>query len=155
VFLIKAITTIESVGERLAPDFDIVAHVQPYVRRLVQRRYGFRAVRKRLQETLLGYADLLETLPAQVRSILQGLRRSRITINLEHRGLDRLTETIDRSSGHIAHSVFVGSLVMGSAILILADTVTRERGLLTVIAGITFVTAIALAAWRAIYSWMK
>ncbi len=155
VFLIKALTTIQSVGKDLVPDFDIVGHVQPYVERLVKRRYGFRALRRRLIDSTLAYAEFLETLPVQVRAILYGLRRNRLTVNLEHRGLDRLTETIDRASGHIAHAVFVAALIMGSAILILADAAARERGTMTVIAGITFVIAVVLAASRAIYAWFK
>lgn len=145
VFLIKAITTIQSVGARLDPDFDLPGHVQPYVERLVKRRYGFGALRKRVQNATLSYAQFLETLPGQVRSILFGLRRNRLTVNLEHRGLDRLTDTIDKASGHIANAVFVAALIMGSSILILADSRTGEPGILSLIAGLTFVIAIVIS----------
>jgi ubiquinone biosynthesis protein len=155
VFLVKAITTIQSVGQRLVPEFDIVQHVRPHVESLVKRRYGFRALRRRLTVSVQSYSELLETMPRQVRTLLQGLQRSRLTVNLEHRGLDKLTETIDRASGHIAHSVFIASLIMGSAILILADTVARERGALSIIAGITFVFAVTLAVFRLLYGWWK
>lgn len=150
VFLIKAITTIESVGEWLAPDFDIVNHVRPHIERLIQRRYGFRAIRQRLQHSMTGYAQLAEELPYQVRGLLYGVRRNRITINLEHRGLERLTDTIDRASGHIAHSVFVASLIMGSSILVLADSVIGEPGVLSILAGIGLAIACALALGRVV-----
>lgn len=150
VFLIKAITTIESVGEWLVPDFDIVGHVRPHIERLVARRYGFRAIRQRFQHSMTGYAQLAEELPYQLRGLIYGVRRSRITVNLEHRGLERLTDTIDRASGHIAHSVFVASLIMGSSILVLADSVHGQPGILSIIAGIGLMTACALALGRVV-----
>lgn len=155
VFLVKAITTIQSVGQRLEPEFDIVGHVRPYVHKLVKRRYGYKALKRRLTDSALAYSELVETFPRQVRSILVGLQRSKLTVNLEHRGLDRLTETIDRASVHIAHSVFIASLIMGSAILILADAAARDRGIMTIIAGIIFFVAVVLAGARMFYAWWK
>lgn len=152
VFLIKAITTIQSVGLRLVPDYDLVGHVTPYVERLVRRRHGYRALRKRLQDSTLAYAGFLEVLPFHARGILHNLRRNRLAVNLEHRGLNRLTETIDTASGHIAHAVFVGSLIMGSSVLLLADSVREQPGVLSLIAGVTFVAAIALAIGHVLMS---
>lgn len=155
VFLIKAITTIEGVGARLLPSFDLVEHVQPHVERLVRRRYGIGALRRRLRGSLADYASLMENLPAQVRSLLYGLRRSRFTVNLEHRGLDRLTDTIEHASTNIAHAVFIAALILGSSILVLGDATGGGRGVLTVIAGIGFGSAALLALIRLVSNLMR
>jgi len=152
VFLIKAITTIESIGERLMPEFNIVQHVRPHIDRLVRRRYGVSALRQRVQDTVLSYASLLEDLPSQFKTIFWDLRRDRFTVNLEHHGLEEMRRTIEHASGNIGHAVFVGSLILGSAILILADSIAGERGALSIIAGIGFSLAVVLAAWRALSS---
>lgn len=152
VFLIKAITTIEGVGERVAPEFDVVGHVRPHVERLVKRRYGIRALRRRLQNSVLGYAQLLEELPGQVESVFFDIRRKRFTVNLQHRGLDELTNTVEHASGNVAHAVFLAAVIMGSAILILADSIREQPGVLSLIAGIGFATAVVLALGRVITS---
>lgn len=152
VFLIKAITTIEGVGEQIAPEFDVVNHVRPHVERLVRRRYGIRALRRRLTHSVLGYAQLLEDLPGQIESVFFDIRRKRFTVNLEHRGLDHLTNTIEHASGNVAHAVFLAAVIMGSAILILADSIRAEPGILTVIAGVGFTMAVVLALGRVIVS---
>ncbi len=128
VFLIKAITTIEGVGERLAPDFDLVTHVRPHIERLVKRQYGLGAIRRRLKRSLLGYAGTLERLPAQLRSVFYAFRRDRFTINLEHRGLDTLTETIRSAAGQLASAIFVAALLLGGAVLMLADSMRPRVG---------------------------
>jgi ubiquinone biosynthesis protein len=155
VFLIKAITTIEGVGEELLPQFNVVRHVRPHLERLVRRRYGYRAIRKRLTTSLLGYAETLENLPRYMRSAMFNLRRNQFTVNLEHRGLDRLTDHIEHASGNIAHAVFVASLIIGSSILVLADALTRDRGALTVVAVIGFIIAVVLAVIRVVTSHFK
>lgn len=150
VFLIKAITTIEGVGEQIAPEFDIVHHVRPHVERLVRRRYGIGALRRRLTNSVMGYAELLEDIPRQVESLFYDLRRKRFTVNLEHRGLEGLTNTIEHASGNVAHAVFLAAVIMGSSILVLADSIRGEPGILTTFAGIGFVMAVALALGRVV-----
>ncbi len=150
VFLIKAITTIEGVGEWLDPEFDVVEHVNPYLNSLVRDRYGFTALRKRVQNSLIGYSQFLEELPDQARSMLLNLRKNRVTVNLEHRGLENLRNTIDHASDTIAHSVFVGSLILGSAVLLLADSVAGERGLMSIFAAFGFAIAIFMIVARTV-----
>ncbi len=155
VLLIKAITTIEGVGEELEPSFDIVSHVQPYVERLVRRRYGIRALRRRLENSMSGYAQLVEDAPRNVRWLLDSIRRRRFAVKLEHSGVDELSETIERASAHIGHSVFVGSLILGSSILVLADSMDEGRGALSIIAAIGFILAVLLLTVRLVLSYLR
>lgn len=145
VFLIKAITTIESVGERLAPDFDVVNHVRPHVERLLMRRYGLRAMRRRFRETAGNYAELAETMPRQLKAVLFALRRNAMTVNLEHRGLTRLTDTIEHASRNITRALVIASLVIGSSILMLSDSVAGQTGPLTIIGLTGFIVSAAIA----------
>ena len=150
VFLIKAITTIEGVGEMLDPTFDVAAHVQPHVERLVRQRYGIRAIRQRFQKSAVGYTELLETLPMQARSLLFSFRRNRLTVNLQHRGLEDLRDTIEHASNNIGQMLFIGALILGSAVLILADSVAGGPGWLSGIAAASFVAAVVMAVFHAI-----
>src|SRR5690606_7544315 len=139
---------------------DVVGHVRPYAHALVERRYGYKALRRRLTESMMSYSELLETLPRQVGVLRSGLQRNRRTVNLEHRGLGKLTGTIVRAGGHIATVVFIAALIMGAAILILADTVAGNatgggRGMRSWFGGVTFVVAVVLAGARLVYAWWR
>ena len=131
VFLIKAITTIEGVGEQVCPQFDLLAHVRPHIERLIRRRYGLRAVRQRLRDGMFGYARFAEELPSHLHKLLFDLRRNRITVNLQHTGFEQLVRTVEHASRNIAHSMFIAALILGPSILILADSLADERGWLT------------------------
>ncbi len=128
VYLIKAITTIEGVGEMVCPSFDIVEHVRPHVEGLLRRRYGFRATRRRVQGAALGYAELVERAPREVASILHMIRNDELGVQLKHHGLSEVTDELERASRNISYSLVVAALVVGGSIMLLADRAAAARG---------------------------
>ncbi len=141
ILLIKALTTIESVASTLDPDFDMVEFARPHIENLVHKRHSVAAIRSRVQRTLLQYAELAESLPANLRPLLAQLRLNKLNVNLEHRGLDRLTHTIEHASRNIAFALIIAALTIGSSILVLAS---ENRGLAAI--GISgFIAAAVLA----------
>ncbi|MEO1236098.1 MAG: AarF/UbiB family protein, partial [Planctomycetota bacterium] len=83
VYLIKALTTIEGVAQSIAPDFDLVGHVRPYVTRLIKKRFGLFALKKRFVRNAAAYADLLDTLPHRIEDLIRMVRQNRTTLHLE------------------------------------------------------------------------
>ena len=128
VFLTKAITTIEGVGAWLAPEFDVVGRMQPYVKQLVERRYGYKGIKKRTERTLLQYAELAEELPGEIQGFLAQLRGNHFSVNLEHKRLDRLTNTLEHASANISISLVILGLFTAAAILVLAGSVAPQGG---------------------------
>jgi ubiquinone biosynthesis protein len=144
VLLIKAMTTIESVGERLDPDFQMIDFARPYIEKLVKRKYGVAALRRRITNSLMGYADLVESLPTELKFLITQIRRNRLAVNLEHRGLTRLVNTIEHGSRNIAFALVISAMLVGSSILVLAARDPGTGGLWFLgIAG--FLTAAVLA----------
>lgn len=156
VYLIKALTTIEGVAQEVAPDFDLVSYVKPYVERLVRQRYSFRAMRRRLTSAVMAYGDLIEDLPGLVGDIIRNVRRNNISMNLEHRGLDRLTREMERASMNISWALVLASFVVGASLLVLADSADGEPSSLSTLALWGFVVAVILGVFRLIVShWGK
>lgn len=118
ILLIKAMTTIEGVARDLDPSFEMIDFARPYIEKMVQKQYGYAAMRKRLQKTLLGYTELAEDLPGEIRPILTQLRRNKLAVNLEHRGLHDLTRTIEHASRNIAFCLIIAAMLVGSSILV-------------------------------------
>jgi ubiquinone biosynthesis protein len=120
ILLIKALTTIESIARELDPSFDLVVFVRPYLEDLVGRRYGVSAVKDRFERSVLQYLELMEDLPGEIRPIFSQIRKNKFSVNLEHRGLDRLTRTVEHASRNISFALIIASVFVGSSILILA-----------------------------------
>ncbi|MEM9019995.1 MAG: AarF/UbiB family protein [Planctomycetota bacterium] len=142
VFLIKAITTIQGVGQAIDPTFDLVGHVRPHLEKLVKRKYSPKAARRRLMMSMRGYVDLVEDFPEELRSIVAHLKRRDFTISLEHKGLERLTNTVEHASRNLSMALILASLLLSSAIFFAADNKHSSFGYLSVIGILTLLIAL-------------
>ncbi len=155
VYLIKALATIESVASSIAPDFDLVSYVNPYVEKLVLERYGWRAIKDRMETAFGKYIDVLEDLPEEVSGLVRSVRRNKFSMQLDHKGLDKVTDEIERASMNISWSLGVSAVIVGSSVLVLADSVDRATSALTIIASIGFSIAIVIALGRLFSLWVQ
>src|SRR5262249_42941163 len=112
--------------------------------KLVHERYSLPAIGSRLRKGVVQYAELIEALPGEVRPLLSQLRRNKLAINLEHRGLNRLTHTIEHASRNISFALIIAAVVIGSSILSLAARAPGLAAMATVGAA-GFIAAAILA----------
>lgn len=130
LMLTKALTTIEGVAEHFDPSFNVLAHVEPQIKEVVTKRYGFTALRHRMQKSMNDYGELMENLPLDVQRILDQIRHNRLTLNLEMKRIEHLADKIDLSSRVMGISMIISALIVGSSILILADSLAKKQGIL-------------------------
>jgi len=130
ILLTKALTTIEGVAEQFDPTFDVLAHVEPRIQKIVISRYGFSAMKNRLQKTLTNYLELFEEMPTDLQRFLGHFRHSRFTLNLELKRLEHLADKIGLSSRIMGMAMIISALIVGSSILILADRMSDKPGFL-------------------------
>jgi len=128
MLLTKALTTIEGVAEQFDPSFDVLAHVEPQIQEIVTRRYSMGAIRDRIGKTLTSSLELLEDLPGELQRFLDHAKHSRFTLNLELKRIEHLSETMDTSSRIMGIAMIIAALIVGSSILILADSMSDKSG---------------------------
>ncbi len=133
ILLTKALTTIEGVAEHFDPSFNVLAHVEPQIREVVTKRYGFTALRDRMQKSMIEYVDLIESLPLNIQRIIDQVRHNRLTLNLEMKRIEHLADKVDLSSRLMGISMIISALIVGSSILILADSLAKKPGFLGVV----------------------
>jgi ubiquinone biosynthesis protein len=141
ILLTKALTTIEGVAEHFDPSFNVLAHVEPQIREVVTKRYGFTAMRERMQKSMNDYFELIENLPLNVQRIMDQVRHNRLTLNLEMKRIDHLADKMDMSSRLMGISMIISALIVGSSILILADSLAKKQGILGILGIIGLVGA--------------
>ncbi len=133
LFLTKALTTIEGVAEYFDPTFNVLEHVEPQIQEVVTRRYGFEALRHRMQKSMTGYIELFENMPGDLQRILDQIRSGRFTLNLEMRRFEHLADKVELSSRLMGISMIISALIVGSSILILADSLSKKPGFLGIL----------------------
>jgi len=118
VLMIKAISTVETTGRFLYPDFDMVSTARPIVKKLLRKKLSPNAIFNRGVSALQDGIELAEKLPQQLSTILRKLQDGKLEINFEHRGLETLTQGINRASNRTSISLIVAALIIGSSLVL-------------------------------------
>lgn len=127
LLLTKALTTIEGVAETFDPTFDVLSHVEPQIREIALNRYSMKGLRARFSKTLTASLEILEDLPADLQRFLDYARHHRFTLNLELKRIEHLSDQLDTSSRLMGLAMIIAALIVGSSILILADSLSKEH----------------------------
>ena len=118
LLLIKSVSTIESVGRDLDPDFKIVEHATPHVEALIAAKRRPRELARRSARFSRDIAKAFSQLPSSVTAITSRVRREGLKIEFIHRNLDHFIREMDRSSNRLSFSIVIAAVVIGSSIMV-------------------------------------
>jgi ubiquinone biosynthesis protein len=144
--MIKALSTVESLGKTLDPDFDIANRAEPFVRRIRKDRLHPGRIAEDIIESGAEVIQLLQEIPGEMRKILKQARQGRVKIEFEHRGLEPLLSAHDRISNRLAFAIVLASLVIGSSLIVLSDIPPKWHEI-PVIGLVGFLIAGMMAFW--------
>lgn len=117
MLMAKALVVMEGVGRELDPDFDMIEHTKPFLKRLMKQRIAPAYLMKSLLKTLGGYEELLTILPNDTMEILEKIKKDRISIGFEHKGLEEFISMVDKSTNRLSFSLIIMGLVVGSSLI--------------------------------------
>lgn len=118
MLLIRTLVTLEGVGCRLDPEFNLAEHLTPFMERIARERYDPRRVAQKLCREMRTFGRLAHDLPLAIGRTIEKLSKDDLHIQFEHRRLERLITEIDRSSNRIVVGVVISSLVVSSALIL-------------------------------------
>ncbi len=144
--MIKALSTIEGLGVKLDPDFDVVKQAAPFMRRLQFNRFNPRRIARNMADSGAELYHLLQEIPGEIRDILKMIKRGTIKMEFEHRGLKPMLVTHDRISNRLAFAIVLAALIIGSALIVLSDIPPKWHEI-PVIGLIGFVLAGVMGFW--------
>jgi ubiquinone biosynthesis protein len=117
LLLAKAFMTIESMGRRLDPDFDMTMHIRPLMEKEIRHRLSPKSAVKEIMGNISSYVNLARSFPKDIKEILNRINRDKFKIDLEHRGLDRFIKELDKSINRLSSSLIIAALIVGSSIV--------------------------------------
>jgi ubiquinone biosynthesis protein len=119
--LFKALITLEGLGRQLDPEFEMVEHIRPFVRRVITDRYTPEALIKRGRHGIHDLISIATGLPRDVARLIKEARRGKFTIDLDLKRLDRFSHQIDLSVNRLTFGILTASLVIGSSIVMTVE----------------------------------
>lgn len=129
LLLLKALVIIEGVGLMLDPQYDIVQNIQPYVHRLLEKKYSPKVMSKWALRSFGEFTKLATSLPEDAQDVIKKIKKGKLHIEFEHKGLEGLNDMLGVLSKRIAFSIIVGSMILGSSLLVMADVPPYYKGI--------------------------
>ena len=113
----KAFLTLEATGHILYPEFNAVNYVEPYVRKVVKRRYSPKNVLHDFIKKTRRAAEIIEDIPKDTKEVLEQLKSGSFKIDIADSDIDRLGMDIDTSSNRMAFGMVSAAFVIAGAML--------------------------------------
>jgi ubiquinone biosynthesis protein len=117
VLLIKTYITLDGLGRYLHPDFNTLVFASPYIHDIMIERYRPEMIAKRGWHNILGLADLLSSLPRDLRKLLRTSRKGAVQIEVTVRHLDRYVSAMDIAISRLTMGLVTAALIIGSSII--------------------------------------
>ena len=125
----RALMTIEGVGRKLDPEFNMIENARPFVEEFMRDRLGARRLAREAGETLSQYTKLASSLPRDVTLLLRKLKESQMEIGFVHKGLEDFSSRMEKSFSRLTLGLMISSLIIGSSLLAAAGTRSEILGL--------------------------
>lgn len=144
--LVKAVVTMEGIGYKLDPSFNMMRHIEPFAARLVKDQYKLSHLSKEGVETAQELFFLIRDFPGEIRELMQLVKIGKLKIGFEHKGLDPMLRKFDQIINRLVFGLVLAALLIGSSIVVLSKVPPAFYGI-PVIGIIGFTASLIMAFW--------
>ncbi len=114
VLLARGIGMLEETGERLDPNFNPVESFKPMAKKVISKRVSPSRFAGFLKDNIFEVEHLIKTLPRTLSRTLYRLEEGKITIELEHKDMERI-------SNKVSTALIIAALLIGSSLIMQTD----------------------------------
>jgi ubiquinone biosynthesis protein len=115
--MFKALMTMEGLGRQYDPEFHIVDHLAPMLRKALRERYHPDQIVRRGRGAINDFVNLVGSVPRDFGRLLRDARRGRTRIDLDLKRLDDFGQQLDNTIDRATVGIMTASVVIGSSIV--------------------------------------
>jgi ubiquinone biosynthesis protein len=155
--MFKALITLEGLGRQYDPEFHIVDHLTPLVRKTLAERYQPGEVARRTRGMVGEFFNLVGSVPRDFARLLREARRGKTRIDLDLKRLDSFGRQLDSTLDRVTVGILTASLVIGSAIVLTVKDGPVFLGIpvLPALGMLGYITAFLNSLWIAYGIWRQ
>jgi ubiquinone biosynthesis protein len=139
VLLIRSLVTIEGVGRKLDPHFDIAGELVPFIRDLSLRRFRPDRILSQTVRTTEDLQRIATLLPDLLSHSLESIKRGELRVQFDLQGFERMVAKLARASNSLTVGIVIAGLLVASSLVLRAGSVT--------VAYAGFASGLALSLW--------
>jgi ubiquinone biosynthesis protein len=145
----------EGLGRQYDPDFHVLDHLAPAVRKAIARRYRPSSLVRQGRNTLRQVADLMSSIPRDIARLLRDARRGKTRVDLDIKRLDTFGKQLERSTNRATMGIMTASIVIGSSIVMTVQSGPQVFGMpvLSILGFFGYAVAFFNSLWVIIGIW--
>jgi ubiquinone biosynthesis protein len=144
--MIKALSAVEDVGRTLDPEFDLIAHATPIIKRVKLERFAPQRISSDVFDMMSRLLQFLQQFPKDLMDLTGMIRERRLSFQLEHKGLESMLATQDQTSNRMSFAIIIAALIIGSALIVISEIPPLVFGI-SLIGIIGYLVAAVMGLW--------
>jgi ubiquinone biosynthesis protein len=144
--MIKALSAVEGIGRLLDPEFDLIAHAEPFIKRVKLERFAPQRITSEIFDMLSRLLQFLQQFPSDLLDLTGKIRQQKLSLQLEHKGLETMLTTQDRTSNRMSFAIIIAALIIGSALIVISKIPPLVFGI-SFIGIIGYLVAAVMGVW--------
>ena len=144
--MLKAFSTVEGVARMLDPEFDMISAAAPFIKDVKLARFKPERVAGDFIDLVSKLLQFLHQFPKDLLELTSLIRQEKLTLRIEHKGLETMLATHDQISNRISFSIVIAALIIGSALIVISKTPPLVYGI-SLIGIIGFFAAAIMGIW--------
>lgn len=114
--LIKVFLTLDGMGRKLDPQFDMAGQARPFLRRAMIERYRPSVAARRGMAAFTDAVDLVAGIPRDMRRLLRKVQGGKAGLRMRVEELRDFSRDVSHSANRLAGSMVIAALIVGSSI---------------------------------------
>ncbi|MBF0376924.1 MAG: AarF/ABC1/UbiB kinase family protein [Desulfamplus sp.] len=116
--MLKAFTAVEGVANMIDPEFNMISHAAPYIKKAKMARFSPARISDDMSRVTSESIKLLQSLPRESLTIIRQLRKGKLTIGFDIQRLEKILSANHQANNRIAIAIIIASLVLASSLLL-------------------------------------
>jgi ubiquinone biosynthesis protein len=117
MLLVRCLVTLEGVGRKLDPEFNLAEHLAPFIEQVFRERFNPKRVAYRLFSETRHFLQLMHDAPRNVVQTLEKISEGKLTVHIKHHGGEHVVKEFDRSGNRVVIGMLLSSLIVASALV--------------------------------------
>ncbi len=115
----RALVLVESNGGNLDHNFNTIKECKPYIKEIIAKKVSPKRIADKLKNAFFDIEYLLDELPESLRNLMDNIGQKRMTVNLEHKNLEIISNELERVTNRISFAIIISAIIIASALIML------------------------------------
>lgn len=118
----RSMVTLEGVIQKLDPELNQFDIVHPFLVQNLSKNFNLAKIGEKMVNSFYEMSNYMEYFPRDLKNAIRKVNSGRIKVDLTHKGVDHLVDTMQRITKQLVAAFVVAALLVCSTIFIVIDT---------------------------------